>query len=194
MDFEFYEEALTLAEKLANVARAVSLSYFRTALPFDSKEDKSPVTLADREVERVMREMIDASFPEHAICGEEFGSEGTARYTWLLDPIDGTKPFLMGFPLFGSLIALLDQQVPKIGIIETPATGERWNGTSSGTSMNGRPASVSARPGLPQPRPTTSATTTIRNLLRSCAALQCIDLEEVATHSDSWPMDALTLS
>ncbi|RQR68082.1 MULTISPECIES: inositol monophosphatase family protein [unclassified Burkholderia] len=138
MDSKLFQDTVALAERLADVARATSMKYFRTPLSIESKDDQSPVTLADREVEQQMRELITSTFPGHAICGEEFGSTQSAEYTWLLDPIDGTKPFVLGFPIFGSLICLMDQDRPTIGIIEIPATNERWIGTPDGAALNGR--------------------------------------------------------
>src|SRR3979490_3514762 len=99
--------ALSLAEQLADVGRGIAVRYFRTPLAVERKGDGSPVTVADREIETEMRRMIRAAFPGHAIRGEEFASEGRGEVTWVLDPIDGTKSFITGFPLFGSLIALL---------------------------------------------------------------------------------------
>ncbi|MEX3845456.1 inositol monophosphatase family protein [Paraburkholderia sp. BR10882] len=138
MDSKSFQDIVALSERLADVARATSMKYFRTPLSIESKDDHSPVTLADREVEQQMRALITSTFPTHAICGEEFGSSQSAELTWLLDPIDGTKPFVLGFPIFGSLICLLERDRPVIGIIEIPATKERWTGTADGAALNGR--------------------------------------------------------
>ena len=83
--------------------------------------------------------MIRAAFPGHAIRGEEFAAEGSGEFTWVLDPIDGTKSFVTGYPLFGSLIALLQGGRPVLGVIEAPALGERWVGCEGrATLFNGR--------------------------------------------------------
>jgi inositol-phosphate phosphatase / L-galactose 1-phosphate phosphatase / histidinol-phosphatase len=120
--------ALALAEELASAARAIALEHFRTPLAVERKGDGSPVTIADRGIETEMRRRIRAAFPGHAIRGEEFAAEGSGEFTWVLDPIDGTKSFVTGFPLFGSLIALLQDGRPVLGVIEAPALAERWVG------------------------------------------------------------------
>ena len=97
--------------RLATASGETILPFFRTSLLIDDKSanlDFDPVTEADRAAEAVMRRMIKASFPQHGIVGEEFGSEREhAEYVWVLDPIDGTKSFIAGFPIWGTLIALL---------------------------------------------------------------------------------------
>ena len=115
------------AEGLADAARPVALRHFRTPLQVDTKADASPVTVADREIEAAMRAGIAARFPDHGIFGEEQGrSAAGARHTWVIDPIDGTKSFISGMPTFGTLIALCVDEVPKLGVIDMPALGERW--------------------------------------------------------------------
>jgi len=141
-----YDKELGLAEKLADCARASVLSYFRKPLEIDTKKDESPVTIADRETEKAMRALIEDTFPDHGILGEEFGAVRTdAEYVWTLDPIDGTKSFITGSPLFGTLIALLKEGKPVIGIIDMPALTERWIGcTGHPTTFNGQ--NVRVRP------------------------------------------------
>ncbi|HUX74229.1 MAG TPA: inositol monophosphatase family protein [Steroidobacteraceae bacterium] len=123
-----FSAALSLAGQLADVARAIARRHFRTPLDVQRKADGSPVTVADRLIETEMRRMIRAAFPGHAIQGEEFPAEGGGEFTWVLDPIDGTKSYVTGFPLFGSLIALLRGGRPVLGVIEAPALNERWVG------------------------------------------------------------------
>ena len=102
---------------MADAVRPVSMSYFRSGLGIDSKADDSPVTIADKEAETVLREMIEAAFPDHGIIGEEHGVKNTdAEFVWVLDPIDGTQAFATGKPLFGTLIALLYEGQPQIGV------------------------------------------------------------------------------
>ncbi|MBC8269436.1 MAG: histidinol-phosphatase [Rhodospirillaceae bacterium] len=139
-----YSKELELAVKLAECAHTSVLSYFRNPLDVDTKSDESPVTIADRETERMMRELIGETFPDHGILGEEFGAERTdAPYVWALDPIDGTKSFITGNPLFGTLISLLKDGHPIIGIIDMPALGERWIGcTGQQTTFNGKDVHV----------------------------------------------------
>ena len=120
--------ALALAEQLADAAREIARRRFRMPLAVERKRDGSPVTAADRDIETQMRRMIRAAFPGHAIRGEEFAAEGSGEFTWVLDPIDGTKSFITGYPLFGSLIALAHGSRAVLGVIEAPALGERWVG------------------------------------------------------------------
>jgi inositol-phosphate phosphatase / L-galactose 1-phosphate phosphatase / histidinol-phosphatase len=120
---------LAFAHELADRAGEVLRRHYRTPIPVDYKADESPVTLADREAERVMRDLIRARFPDHGIEGEEFASEhGEAELVWNLDPIDGTKAFLVGRPTFGTLISLLRQGRPILGIIDQCISHERWVG------------------------------------------------------------------
>ena len=103
------------------------------SLSIDNKSEVrfDPVTEADRAAEAVMRRLIKANFPQHGIVGEEFGNEREdAEYVWVLDPIDGTKAFITGLPIFGTLIALLHRGVPVLGIIDQPILGERWLGVA----------------------------------------------------------------
>ena len=134
-----FPASLALAEELADAARGIARRYFRTPLAVERKSDGSPVTVADREIETEMRRMIRAAFPGHAIRGEEFASEGSGEFTWVLDPIDGTKSFVTGYPLFGSLIALVQGGRARLGVIEAPALEERWVGCEGrATLFNGR--------------------------------------------------------
>ena len=114
-------------------------------LKVELKSDDSPVTVADRRAEEVMRELIQDRFPEHGIIGEEFGNHNVdARFVWVLDPIDGTRPFTAGCPLFGTLICLMEQGEPKIGAIHHPLLDQLMIGNGSVTTLNGRVVKVSA--------------------------------------------------
>jgi len=137
---------LSLAIDLADAAGEAIRPYFRQPIAVDDKPDLSPVTAADRAAERAMRELIGKRFPAHGIIGEEFGPEREeAEFTWVLDPIDGTKSFISGVPLFGTLIALAHQGSPIIGIIDQPISRERWIAASGrATTFNGTP--VRCRP------------------------------------------------
>jgi histidinol phosphatase-like enzyme (inositol monophosphatase family) len=132
---------LRLAERLADASEAIVRRYWRTALVVSEKSDLTPVTAADRESESAMRRLIQEAFPGHGIVGEEYGPERTnADYVWVLDPIDGTKSFITGKPLFGTLIGLLHQGRAILGVINMPALSERWVGvTGSGATFNGKP-------------------------------------------------------
>jgi inositol-phosphate phosphatase / L-galactose 1-phosphate phosphatase / histidinol-phosphatase len=132
---------LALAVGLADAAGAIIRPYFRTALAVDDKADLSPVTAADRAAEAAMRHLIAARFPAHGIIGEEYGRErDDAEFVWVLDPIDGTKSFISGVPLFGTLIALARHGKPILGIIDQSISRERWIGVEGrGTTHNGNP-------------------------------------------------------
>jgi inositol-phosphate phosphatase/L-galactose 1-phosphate phosphatase/histidinol-phosphatase len=129
---------LALAESLADVSAPIVRRHFRTALDVDDKADKSPVTLADREVETALRARIREAAPSHGIIGEEHGRENEdAEFVWVLDPIDGTKAFITGRPTFGTLIALLERGRPVLGILDQPITGERWVGVRGEPTRHG---------------------------------------------------------
>ncbi len=132
------------AEELADAARQVSLEYFRTSISTELKADSSPVTVADRETELLLRDRIYSVFPDHGILGEEFGHiNAGSEYLWVLDPIDGTKSFITGKPLFGTLIGLLYRDEAIIGVCDMPALRERWVGKyKCQTTFNGRPTNV----------------------------------------------------
>ncbi|QPJ63838.1 MAG: hypothetical protein G3M70_15155 [Candidatus Nitronauta litoralis] len=101
------------------------MNYFRTSVKVETKSDQSPVTIADKKVEEMLRKRIMRSFPDHGIIGEEFGSEEDHReWVWTIDPIDGTRSFIRGLPLFSTLVSLLHHGKPVLGIISLPALGE----------------------------------------------------------------------
>ena len=137
---------LALATDLADAAGAAIRPYFRQQLAVEDKSDLSPVTIADRAAEGAMRRLIAARFPTHGIIGEEFGREREGSdFVWVLDPIDGTKSFISGVPLFGTLIALAHRGRPIVGIIDQPISRERWIGAAGRpTTFNG--AAIRCRP------------------------------------------------
>ncbi len=145
----FLDDALAAAQAAADAAGAVIRPHFRGRLAADLKSDHSPVTLADRTAEQVMRAILGLRFPDHGILGEEFGLERpSAELRWVLDPIDGTRAFITGRPMFGTLIGLLEGERPVLGIIDQCVTGERWIG------LAGRPTRFrSAFGGAPGTRP-----------------------------------------
>ena len=151
------EELTAFGHELADAARAIALSYFRTPIGFERKPDLSPVTIADQTIERALRDRIAARYPRHGVIGEEMGRTPGERFTWYLDPIDGTKSFITGMPLFGVLIALADGERATFGVIEMPSLGERWLGTAAGALFNGAPARVSAVTELAQAQIYTSS-------------------------------------
>jgi histidinol phosphatase-like enzyme (inositol monophosphatase family) len=125
------DDLIAAATAAVDVAGAVIRPLFRSALRADLKSDRTPVTIADRTAEQAMRVVLAERFPDHGIQGEEFGIERpNARLRWVLDPIDGTKAFITGRPVFGTLVALTDAGRPVLGIIDQPVTGERWIGVA----------------------------------------------------------------
>jgi inositol-phosphate phosphatase / L-galactose 1-phosphate phosphatase / histidinol-phosphatase len=135
---------ISLANRLADTAGAAIRPLFRADFTHEAKPDLSPVTEADRAAEAAIRAILDAECPNDAIIGEEFGEkEGTSGRCWVLDPIDGTVSFMAGRPIFGTLIALLQDGFPVLGVIDQCINGERWVGAiGQGTTLNGRPAST----------------------------------------------------
>jgi len=139
-------DLIALAHRLADASGAVIRQYFRTPFTIIEKADQTPVTIADREAEQALRKLIAVTRPDDGIIGEEFGNEhADARHVWVLDPIDGTGSFATGKPVFGTLIALLEDGLPILGVIDQPITGERWVGARGhGTTLNNAP--VRTRP------------------------------------------------
>ena len=129
--------ALELAEQSGAFIRP---HFGRRDLAVETKSDASPVTLADRGAEELMRGLLARKFPAHGLIGEEFGSDRPdAEFVWVLDPIDGTKAFITGVPLWGTLIALLHQGQPVLGLIHQPVLGQLLVGDGTTTTLNGRP-------------------------------------------------------
>ncbi len=125
-DHHSLDARLNLARQAARDAGELTLKYFRSdRFTVERKADDSPVTIADREAERLLREQIEAAFPDDAIVGEEFGQrEGSSGYRWILDPIDGTTSFISGVPLYGTLIGVEYKQRSIAGVIRLPAMDE----------------------------------------------------------------------
>ncbi len=144
------EAAIDLAAALADAAGAVIRRWYRQRVEILDKSDASPVTIADRDAESAMRRLITERFPDHGILGEEHGPERPdAGWVWVLDPIDGTKAFISGIPLFGTLIGLLYEGDPVLGIIDQCISGERWLGIAGRPStLNGAPIRTRACPRL----------------------------------------------
>jgi histidinol phosphatase-like enzyme (inositol monophosphatase family) len=140
------DHLVALAGRLADAAAAEIRPRFRRIIPTERKADITPVTEADRAAETAIRAILAAERPADGIAGEEYGvSAGSSGLTWVIDPIDGTKAFMTGRASFATLIALLDGDVPVLGIIDQPIAGDRWIGASGrATTLNGQP--VTTRP------------------------------------------------
>lgn len=135
---------IATAIHMADTAAFITPLYFRASVVVDDKEDRSPVSIADREVETALRAIISKALPDHGFIGEEHGSDRPdASHVWVIDPIDGTKAFLTGRPTWGTLIALCRDGAPLIGVICCAALGERWVG-ASGRQTQYRPSASSA--------------------------------------------------
>jgi len=123
------KEYLETANTALNESRLIINNYFRQPLMVENKEDTSPVTIADKLAEKAIRQTITERHPQHGILGEEHGVvNAPADYQWVIDPIDGTKSFVTGTPIFGTLVGLTHKAKPVMGIIDMPELNERWVG------------------------------------------------------------------
>ncbi len=130
---EYLKAALDITERACTIPR----KYFRAEFDVEHKQDKSPVTIADQETEQFIREALQSRFPEHAIFGEEFGRGETSReYEWIIDPIDGTRAFVSGMPLYGMLLALIKNNQPQLGVIRMPELNEVFVGDCQTATLN----------------------------------------------------------
>ncbi|TPK62428.1 histidinol-phosphatase [Mesorhizobium sp. B2-4-15] len=145
---------ISFFHRLADAAAEVALSYYRKPIEVEEKVKPGyrfdPVTIADKKAEEVIRELIAAQYPDHAVLGEEFGESGDGPIKWIIDPIDGTRPFICGIPVWGTLIGLTVEGKARMGMMSQPYTGERfwaaeaeaWTSTPSGSRrLRTRPAS-----------------------------------------------------
>lgn len=147
---QFSDADTAFAQVLADKAGAIAMAYFRKPNGLALKGDASPVTLADTEIEAMIRNAVETTFPEDGLFGEETGVTGIDRdRLWVVDPIDGTGAFATGSPLFGVLISLLKNGQPELGLIDASATGERWIARrGQGSFMNGIACRTSGRTSL----------------------------------------------
>lgn len=137
------DEFKSFARHLSVISGAVIKKYFRSGVAVDSKSDSSPVTIADKKAEELMRAEIMKEFPQHGIIGEEFGKHNeNSDYQWILDPIDGTKSFICGTITFGTLIALTYKGSPVLGVINQPVLNEFLIGDNSTAELNGQSVKV----------------------------------------------------
>lgn len=137
------KEFKSFAKHLSDLSADVIKKYFRTHVSIDSKPDDSPVTIADKKAEELMRAAITKQYPDHGIIGEEYGIENPeAEYKWILDPIDGTKSFICGTITFGTLIALTYNGEPILGVINQPIMNDFLIGDNTSAWLNGENVSV----------------------------------------------------
>lgn len=128
MNLQQAQQYLKFADELADAAAACTLSYFRRPLSVQVKADASPVTLADSTTEKTLTELIAKRYPHHAVLGEEFGdSQADSPLKWVIDPIDGTRSFISGYPLYATLITLMDEGEPRVSVVDFPALKERYS-------------------------------------------------------------------
>lgn len=147
-----YKPLLQFAHELADAAGRAILPHFRRPIAVENKAaagDFDPVTIADRAAERVISRMIRRQWPEHGMVGEEFGGhEGSSTLKWVVDPIDGTRSFIMGMPIWGTLIGLIDGDAPVLGLMDQPFTRERVWASEQGAYWrvgDGRPRRIATR-------------------------------------------------
>ena len=130
-DDSYLKEFISFANILADKSSEIIMQFFRHQLNIEIKKDNTPVTIADKNSEEKIRELIKQTYPSHGIVGEEYESINLdSEFTWVIDPIDGTQSFIAGHKDFGTLIALLHNNKSIIGIINCPAHKERWVGIS----------------------------------------------------------------
>ena len=141
-----FQAIVRVAHELADLSGPVILKYFRKPMPVENKAVGGafdPVTKADRGAEKAIAQALATRFPDHGVVGEEFGTKvGSSAFQWVIDPIDGTRSFIIGSPLWGTLIGVLRDGVPYFGLMDQPFTGERfWSGDrASYYSVRRRPA------------------------------------------------------
>ncbi|KWW99370.1 histidinol phosphatase [Carbonactinospora thermoautotrophica] len=141
-----FDDDLRLAHVLADAADDTTLARFKAIdLRVDTKPDMTPVTDADRTVEERIRATLGRVRPRDAVVGEEFGAEGSSRRSWIIDPIDGTKNFVRGVPVWATLIALMVDDEPVVGLVSAPALGRRWWAAEGHGAWTGRSLSTATR-------------------------------------------------
>lgn len=156
---DVYEQEMTFAGELADEAAGIALQYFRGDFEVRRKKDRTPVTQADIEIEATIRARLAEAYPEDAVLGEEEGLVGDADRCWVIDPIDGTKNFAAGIQIWGTLIALLDEGTPVLGVVGAPGLGERYAAArGAGATLNGEPIRVSGVSSLPEASVSSSGT------------------------------------
>jgi len=141
----FLDRALAAARAAATAAAQVIRRHYARGVAVETKADLTPVTVADREAEIAIKDVLRGEFPAHAFYGEEYGREGNGDFLWLIDPIDGTKAFVRGYPMFSTQIALLYRGALVLGVSSAPVYGETaWARAGGGAFLDGAPMRVSA--------------------------------------------------
>ncbi len=148
------QQLLTFARGLAQSAGQAIIPHFRSTLAVDNKltQGWDPVTAGDRAAEHMMRTEIEKAFPTHGIIGEEFGTKtGTSPYTWVLDPIDGTRAFVIGLPTWATLVGLYRDGMPFLGVMNQPFVGDMFYGSEEGAFLDhrGHPRALKCAPPKP---------------------------------------------
>ena len=138
-----FERRLSVALQVTETAATVALSYFRDSPSVETKADQSPVTIADKQTENSIRDGLLRAFPDDAIFGEELGQTGAGDDMWIIDPIDGTRSFITGLPLFGMLLGYVSAQGPQLGVIRMPALNEVYTGMAGRATCNSTPIRTS---------------------------------------------------
>jgi histidinol-phosphatase len=142
-DAAFLDHALDVALAAARAAGERVMEHFDRGVAVEIKPDATPVTIADREAEDIIRSALRGAFPDHAILGEELGREGSSEFLWLVDPLDGTKSFVRGTPFFSTQVALMHAGELVLGVSHAPAHGETmWARRGGGAFLNGAPVRV----------------------------------------------------
>ncbi len=157
------KDFLAFANSLADLARSITMRFFRQHLNIENKPDASPVTIADKNTELALQQAILKRYPEHGVSGEEHGEINAHKsLVWVIDPIDGTKSFVSGIPLFGTLIGLMHKGRPLLGVADIPALNERWSGSATfGSQLNKKSCQ--------------SANTTLEDARIYCTSLDMLD-------------------
>jgi histidinol-phosphatase len=177
---DYLRTAVSLAEEAGHLA----IAHYQRDVAVERKADQSPVTIADRSAEQLIRQRLAASYPGHAVLGEEFGADGArSSHRWIIDPIDGTRSFVHGVPLFGVLIGLEIDSTVVVGVCHLPAINETIAAARGlGCTWNGQPASVSRTAALEDATVVYSDSRSMRRRLGSRWA----DLEEKAHQVRGW--------
>lgn len=178
-------ELLAFATELAHEAGDLTLRYFGAVIDHDAKGDGSPVTIADREAERLIRGRVEERYPDHGVLGEEYGeSNEGARVRWILDPIDATRSFMRGVPLYGVLIGIEVEGEPAVGVAHYPPLRETVAaGKGLGCTWNGKPCHVSDVRTLEQ---SVVCTTDVERLLSRPQGPGWRRLQQKAAFSRTW--------